>query len=209
MRRAVAAAWNVPESGVLPALCVAVISFSVGALAGGFLSALASGEGAESLRSYLEGFLRALQAGGVEGPAAAAQVWDTLRWPLLALLLGFTCLGLLGLPLLFAARGFLLAFSISAFVRLFGSAGCLMAFLIFGVSGALSLPALFVLGVQSLGAARVLAGRFLGESKRQLPYGRAYFLRCGGCAGALCVCILLERLVIPGLVAAAAALLVN
>lgn len=208
MRRAVAAAWNVPESGVLPALCIVVASFSIGALAGGILSVFASGEGAESLRTYLEGFLTTLQAGGVETPMAI-QVWDTLRWPLLALLLGFTCIGLLGLPLLFAVRGFLLAFSIFAFVRLFGSAGCLMAFLIFGISGALSLPVLFVLGVQSLGAARVLAGRFLGETKRQLPYGKAYFLRCGGCAGALCVCILLERLIVPGLVSAAAALLVN
>ena len=41
---------------------------------------------------------------------------------LLALLLGFTALGLLGLPLLFAVRGFLLAFSIASFVRLFGGA---------------------------------------------------------------------------------------
>lgn len=157
------------------------------------MSTFVGGAGQESLRAYLEGFLSTAQSGGTAVPALAVQLWDILRWPGLALLLGFTALGVLGLPLLFAVRGFLLAFSIAAFVQMFGSAGCLLAFLVFGVSGGLSIPALFVLGVQSLNAARSLASRFLGEGKAPSPYGKAYFLRCGGCAVALCVCIGLER----------------
>ena len=107
---------------------------------------------------------------------------------------------LLGLPVLFAVRGFLLAFSIASFVRLFGGTGCLLALLVFGVGGAFSVPALFVLGVQSFMTARTLAGRVWGESKAAPLYGRAYWLRCGGCAAALCVCMLLDGFAVPALV---------
>lgn len=209
MRRTVGGTWNVPEERILPALAVISVSFLVGGLAGCLMSTFVGGAGQESLRAYLEGFLSTAQSGGTAVPALAVQLWDILRWPGLALLLGFTALGVLGLPLLFAVRGFLLAFSIAAFVQMFGSAGCLLAFLVFGVSGGLSIPALFVLGVQSLNAARSLASRFLGEGKAPSPYGKAYFLRCGGCAVALCVCIGLERFAVPALVSGAAGLILG
>ena len=119
-----------------PALAVLAVSFLLGALAGCLMSTFLSGDGLESLQSYLEAFLWEMDgAERLEGPALAGQLWSVLRWPLFALLLGFTALGVLGLPLLFAVRGFLLAYSIAAFVRAFGSAGCLLAFLVFGVGG--------------------------------------------------------------------------
>lgn len=204
MRRAVGGTWKVPEEQILPALAVLSVSFFVGGMAGCFLSTFVAGEGQESLKAYLDSFLSLAQTGELSAPGMAVQLWDLLRWPLLTLLLGFTALGVLGLPLLFAVRGFLLAFSIAAFVQIFGSAGCLLAFLIFGIGGAISVPALFVLGTQSLTASRKLASRFLGEGKPPSPYGRAYFLRCGGCAAALCVCIFLERFAVPALVSSAA-----
>jgi len=67
---------------------------------------------------------------------------------------------------------------------------------------------LFVLGAQGLAASARLARRTMGESRRDSPFGRAYFLRCGMCAGAFCVCILLEYLAVPTLVAWAAGILV-
>ena len=204
MRRAVGGTWNVPESGLLPALAAVAISFLLGGAAGCLMSAFLQGEGLESLRGYLEAFLRSAGEGGAGAPAVLRALWGTVRWPLLALILGFTALGVLGLPLLFAARGFLLAFSIAAFVRAFGSAGCLLALLVFGVPGCLSVPALFVLGAQGLAASVRLAGRSLGEGRGPSPYGRAYFLRCGGCAAALCVCLCLECFAVPALVAGAA-----
>ena len=200
MRRAVGGTWNVPEERILPALTVLSISFLLGGLAGCILSTFVQGEGQESLQAYLENFLRLAETGEVSAPKLATQLWDLLRWPLLALLLGFTALGVLGLPLLFAARGFFLAFSISAFVQMFGSAGCLLAFLLFGIGGGISISALFVLGVQSMTASRCLASRFLGEGKAPSPYGKAYFLRWGGCAAALCVCLCLERFAVPAFI---------
>ena len=209
MRRAVGGTWSVPEERILPALIIVSASFLLGGLAGCLMSTFVGGAGQESLRAYLESFLSMAQNGGAAAPALTVQLWDILRWPVLALLLGFTALGMLGMPLLFAVRGFLLAFSIAAFVRIFGSAGCLLAFLIFGVGGGFSVPALFVLGVQGLGAARTLASRFLGEGKAPSPYGRAYFLRCGGCAAALCVCVVLERFAVPALVSGAAGMILG
>lgn len=209
MRRAVGGAWNVPEAGMLPALAVISVSFFLGGVAGCCLSTFVGGAGEESLRLYLEAFLTTAQGEGAAAPGLAAQLWDVLRWPALALLLGFTALGVLGLPVLFAARGFLLAFSISAFVQMFGSAGCVLAFLLFGVGGCFSVPALFVLGAQGLTAARALASRFLGGGKAPSPYGRAYFLRCGGCGAALCVCLLLERFAVPVLVSGAAGMILG
>ena len=204
--------WSTSADGSVLILAAVSACFFLGGLAGCLLAGCVDGGGQESLAAYVEGFLRAAQAGETAPPALAALVWDTLRWPLLALLLGFTALGLLALPLLFAVRGFLLAFSIASFVRLFGGTGCLLALLVFGVGGAFSVPVLvvlqggpggeeaFVLGVQSFMTARTLAGRVWGESKAAPLYGRAYWLRCGGCAAALCVCMLLDGFAVPALV---------
>ncbi len=200
MHRTVAGLWNVPDRGYLPALAVVSVCFLAGGLAGCVLAACVSGGGGESLAGYVQGFLRAAQAGELEEPALAALVWNTVRWPLMAVLMGFTAVGLLGLPVLFLVRGFLLAFSIASFVRVLGGAGCLLAVLIFGITGVVALPALFVLGVQSLTASRSLAGRVLGESRRASPYGRAYFLRCGSCAAACFVCVAMDYLAVPALV---------
>ena len=72
-----------------------------------------------------------------------------------------------------------------AHLRRYGLSACPA---VFGVGGAFSVPALFVLGVQSFMTARTLAGGVWGESKAAPLYGRAI-----GCAAAgaprLCVCV--------------------
>ena len=207
MRRTVAGIWDVPLEGVTPALAVTAVCFFLGGVAGCVLAANVGGGGNDSLTAYVQGFLDAARAGETSSPALLPLLWEVLRWPLFTVVLGFTALGLIGIPILFSVRGFLLSFAISSFVRSFSGAGARLAFLVFGVSGLAAVPALFVLGVQGLVAARSLAGRVLGEGRRSSPFGRAYFLRCGVCAGAFCVCILLEYLAVPALVAGMAGLL--
>ena len=153
--------------------------------------------------------MQAAQSGAVDAPTLWSQVWDTLRWPLLALLLGLTALGVLGLPILFGVRGFLLAFSIASFVRAFGGSGWLLACLVFGIGEILSLPVLFILGVQSFLSARALAARVRGEEKGRVLWGRDCLVRCAMCGGILCVCILLEQTAVPALLSNAAAILVS
>ena len=80
---------------------------------------------------------------------------------------------------------------------------------VFGIGGVLSLPALFVLGVQSILSARALAARVRGEGKGRVLWGRDCLVRCALCLGAVCVCILLERTVVPALLSGAAGALLN
>ena len=199
MRRAIEH-WDTPAGGISPVLAVIAASFFLGGLAGCLVASQLGGSGAEALNAYLDSFLQTARSGDLMAPTLPALVWDAVRWALPTLLFGFTALGLLGLPLLFAARGFLLSFVIASLIRLFGGAGCLLALALFGLNGAFSVPALFVLGVQSFQTAYILAGRVWGGGKSPMPYGRAYFSRCGVCAAALCVCMLLDRFVIPALV---------
>lgn len=206
MRRTVAGLWDVPSEGVTPALVAVSACFFAGSVAGCLLCANVAGGGGDSLSVYLRAFLAAAGTGDVGSVPLFPLLWEVLRWPLLAVLLGFTALGLLFIPVLFAIRGFLLSFAVSSFVRMFGGAGGVLAFLVFGIPELAAIPALFVLGVQGLQASRALAGRAMGEGRRGSPFGKAYFLRCGVCAGAFCVCVLLEYLAVPALVAAAASL---
>ena len=209
MRKRIVHIWDVPAGGALTALAVVSAAFCLGALAGMLVASQVGGGGQDSLTAYLERYLAAAQSGAAAPPRVSSILWETLRWPVLTFLLGFTALGVVGIPLLFGVRGFLLSFSIACFVRLFGGAGCLLALLIFGVGGAVSVPVLFVLGVQSLLAARALAGRVWGDGKSAPLYGKSYWLRCGGCAAALSVCMLLDGLAVPALVSSLAGALLG
>lgn len=190
----------------MPALVATSVAFLLGGLAGGLMAASVDGGGNDSLVIYIESYMKAAQSGGTELPTLLPVLWEMLRWPLLAALLGCTALGVLGIPLLFAARGFFLSFAIASFVRMFGGAGGILAFFSFGVTGMIAVPALFVLGVQGFAASRELAGRALGDGKRPLPFGRVYLLRCGLCALALGLCVLLECFAVPALLRSAASL---
>ena len=105
--------WDVPPGGVLTALAVVSAAFCLGALAGMLLASQVGGGGQESLTAYLERYLAAAKLGAAGPPRVSAVLWETLRWPVSAFLLGFSALGVVGIPLLFAARGFLLSFAVS------------------------------------------------------------------------------------------------
>ena len=122
--------WPWAAGGALPALG---LSFLLGGLAGALMAALAGGEGARELSAYLSDYLI---LAGQEGAAArfCPLLWGRLRDLLIALILGMTALGAVGLPVLFAARGFLFAFSVGCFCRVFGGAGLFPAFALFGLS---------------------------------------------------------------------------
>jgi len=203
MRRPVAGVWDVPAGRNTPALIVTAAAFFLGGVVGFILTSKIEGAAADSLSAYMQAFLAAAQTGAAQPPALLPLLWQVLRWPILTVLLGFTAFGLPGIPVLFAVRGFLFSFSIASFVRVLGGYGMLLAVLVFGISGLIALPALFILGVQGLAASRCLAGRSMGEGKTRSPYGKLYFLRCGLCAAAFLVCVVVEYLAVPSLVAVA------
>lgn len=126
------------------------VSFCLGGLSGCLLAASVSGNGSAALLAYITEFLAAAQSGALEMPGLLSALWTVLRWPLAVVLLGCTAIGVVGIPLLFFLRGFLLSFCISAFVVALGSSGAVFAFLLLGVGSLITIPILFILGTQSL-----------------------------------------------------------
>ncbi|MGI5973824.1 MAG: hypothetical protein ACOX67_08775 [Oscillospiraceae bacterium] len=207
MRRAVAGIWGTPAADGTPALVVTAVFFALGGLFGCWIAFHSGGGGDEALRAYLEQFLAAASEGQLSVPAWPGLIWRTVRWPLAAFLFAFTGLGLLGVPVLSSLRGFFLAFSIASFARVYGRAGLSAAFLLLGVTGLVSIPVFLLLSVQSFSNAWSLAARPAGQGCRELPYHREFFYRSGLCAGALCVCVLMERYLVPVLLMGAVSVL--
>lgn len=197
MRKPIAGFWWSPTVKGISALAVTAAFFALGALVGGLLAFRSTESGADALQAYLDQFLCLAQEGGLDPPNLLPFLWHTLRWPLAAVLLSFSAFGLLGIPILSGLRGFFLAFSTAGFARVYGRSGLMIAFLLLGIPAFVAVPAFLLLSVQSFMAACVLAVRNSGQGKRELPYGREYFFRCGMCVAALLVSLLLERYLVP------------
>lgn len=199
-RRRVVRILDLPWAAWLPGLVLLSACFLFGSIAGCLLAGGVAEAESGTLAAYVEGYLTAARSGSLEVPGTLTVLWETARWPLLTFLLAFTALGMIGLPVLFAVRGFLLSFAVASFIRVLGGAGSILAFLLFGVNGLLTIPVLFVLGVQGISSCRVLASRLVGERRRTgAAYGSAYFGRCGVCAAVLICCVCVEQTVVPSL----------
>ena len=199
-KRHFASLLDMRSGGMLPALAVLSCAFLLGGLIGCAVAASVGGGANDSLTAYVQEYLAAAQSGAAQSPALMPLIWEVCRWPILTILLGFTALGVIGIPILFLVRGFLFSFAVASFVRMFGALGGGLAFLLFGVSGLLAIPVLFVLGVQGFLASCALTGRAVHNGKRGPVYDRAYFLRCGICAGILGLCVVLEYAAVPVLI---------
>lgn len=197
MRKPIAGFWWAPTIKGLSALIVTAAFFALGALMGSLLAFRAAESGADALQAYLEQFLHLAQEDSLTFPDLFPFLWHTLRWPLAAVLLGFSAFGLLGIPVLSGLRGFFLAFSTAGFARVYGRSGLMIAFLLLGIPAFVAVPAIFLLSVQSFMAACSLATRSSGQGRWELPYGREYLFRCGMCVAALVVSLLLERYLVP------------
>lgn len=209
MRKTVTGFWWSPTMEGTPALIVTAAFFSFGSLLGYFFVFQWLGNETGSITGYLDRFLLAAQADGLGVPVSWEVLWRSLRWPVAAFFLGFTALGLIVLPVLSGLRGFYLSFTIGAFSLAYQRTGLSLAFLLLGIPALLSVPVFFILMTQSFSASWALAGRGSGQGRRDLPYQRDYFLRCGFCATVMCVNFLLERYLVPILIAGTAGTLIH
>lgn len=183
----------------LTQLAVLGVCFAAGTLCGFLFSALAADGG--ELSDYLGRYFQLAAQGGELDPALLSVVWDLLRWPLAAFLLGFTALGAAGVPMLMAARGFLLSFAAASFVRLFGLPGLAASLAAFGVTALLAVPVLFVV---SLDAFRQALSRLPSSLAPPMVWSQ----RVGAlapCAGLLILAAALQRTVMPALLEAVCA----
>lgn len=185
------------------ALAVLGITFLLGGGAGCLFAALSSGEGAQELSGYLAGYLTLAQSGQLP-QSLWPLLWGQLKYPLAALALSVTALGVVGLPLLFGMRGFFLAFSSACFWRIFGPRGLFPAFILFELPALLWTPALFLLGTPGFLSAQRLLRRSLGTGGGGLVLNGAFWYRAGLCIGLSLTAGLLEYWVVPVLLRAAA-----
>ena len=183
----------------LTRLAVLAVCFGLGAL-GGFLFSALSGDSPELL-SYLRQYFRSAgESGGLE-PSLVAVFWDLLRWPLAAFLLGLVPIGVLGVPVLLGARGFLLAFAATTFARLFHLPGMAAALAAFGVTLLLAVPVLFVVAEDAF---QQSLSRLPGVASAPAHWSERV-RALAPCVGLLVLAAALQQMVMPALLSAVCA----
>ena len=209
MGKRVIKVWDLQSSGAAAAMLILSAAFLLGSIAGCLLAGRVDGGGGDALGNYLEGYFSVVLSGEPVRPEPLSLIWETVRWPLFTFVLGLTALGLLGIPILFLVRGFLLSFAIASFYRVLGTTGLAAALAVFGITGLICIPVLFVLGVQGFLSAGATVGHLLGECRRTSFLDRALLIRCGLCTAALGLSGLMEYFVIPPLLGSLATLLLG
>lgn len=196
-----------PGSELQSALLCLTVCFAVGGVGGCIFAGRLDADTQTRLLDYFSSYFAVLEGDEAVGLSSLSAVWEIIRWPLLTFFLGFTALGVIGLPVVFCVRGFLLSYAVAVLVRLYGITGLAISLAVFGVSGFLVLPALFTLGVDSFRGAGAMAVKLAGESKRTFSPERGRLLRAGCCGALLAVASALQLRLTPVLLAAAAKLI--
>lgn len=156
------------------------ICFGLGLILGCALAFYLEVKTDTQLLAYLNDYFSLAQENRAEFPSLISVFWEVFRWPLIAGLLGLTLLGLIAVPLTFLARGFLLSYAISVFVRLYGISGLPLAASVFGLSALLSVTALFWVGVDAFVCGRTLNGAGKKEQKERLQSQKSLIVHTVG-----------------------------
>ncbi len=156
----------------------ALALISAAFLLGGVLGFLVQKEFSAS--SYIQLFLQ----DSISGPSVGQELWWVFRWPVGLILLQLLPLAGFTIPAAICLRGFLLSYSISAFVQV----QIKTAILLFGPTCAFTLPVLFLLSTAIL-------LRKAGERYEQKPVALL------ACLLSLLLCIMIDLTVVPMLLA--------
>lgn len=162
-----------------------------------------AGSAAEELDLYFRNYL----AGSAEAPRTAEAVCKTLvcylRGPMLVFLFGFASLGVVLIPILFVAQGFVLSFSLFSFAFAIGREAFWMLPVLFGLRMLFVLPCTLFLGSAAMEKSLTLMALSLGGGKRARPitYELRYWYRLIACILSLCIGCVLELWLAPLLLA--------
>ncbi len=184
------------DAGTLCALMLALFLL-LGILAGRAESARCAVDD-DALRVYLDAAI-CRSGDDLTVETAARTLWCYVRGSLCAFLLGFSSAGVVGLPLLLAAQGFVLTFSLCSFASALGRGGFLLCVALFGLRLAFVLPCTFLLGTAAMERSWALWS-LVGGRRVQLP---ALWFRFCVCGAALLLGCALELWLVPLLLAAA------
>lgn len=185
--------------GRLPlALAVNSLGFLLGAGVGFLLAGWLVEGGLLVFEGLLPGWRRVAEEGG-GSVTLGAPWWDVGRWPLLVWLLGFVSWGKWLVPVTFALRGFFFSYCVTGLCGSLRWSGLLLALLLFGLGGLISLPVFFALGARSWDRAMGI-GEGLLISRRDIP--PRDWLADGLALGILTILALLEYWLLPPLLRA-------
>ena len=160
----------------VPVFGVCAVAFVLGVVAGTGSSSAFSKSGVSG--EILSGYFDSLKGGEV-GTDLAALFWWLAKYHILVFLLGFSMLGVFGIPILSFVRGFTLSFTMAVLVRLYSSDGAIAGALILGLSSLFSIPLFFLMAADALGASLELtrSGLFLIAPSGFGIYSKPYFIR--------------------------------
>ena len=103
----------------------------------------------DSVSEFFSEYGKTLLAGSFDG--GFLPVFMSVAWyHLLAILFSFTMLGVALIPLVSAARGFTLSFTLAALVRLYASQGIAAGMALVGFTALLSVPIFFLVSVDAM-----------------------------------------------------------
>ena len=162
---------------------------ALGILGGYAASARCDAETLDELRRYFDGYLTLTADRSLTAETVARTLVCFFRAPVLAFLLGFASIGVVALPALFAAQGFVLSFSLFSFASAMGRQSFALLPALFAIRLLFVLPCTFLLGAAAFDKSRALAALSLGGGKRARPlvYAADYWYRFAVC----CVCLLI------------------
>jgi len=144
------------------------------------------------LNDYLHRFIQLED--GISYKALISAFVLYFRYPLIAVLLGFSSVGVILLPLVTVTFAFFLSFSVCCFTAVFGSNGVLLALAVFGIRCLITLPCYFLLAESAWETSAALALASFGRGRRAVPihYGRVYVIRFAICTAVLLAGVCLE-----------------
>ncbi len=156
-------------SPALAAFALCAVCFALGVVSG---TALSSGfAGGDAADRFFSGYVESLRSGAVRErltPLFLGLCW----YHILTFLLGFTMLGVPGIPLISAVRGFTLSFTLATLVRLYDAGGAAAGLVLIGLPALVSVPVFFPLAVDAMCASWELVRTGL---LRQPPSGRRFY----------------------------------
>jgi len=174
---------------IVPLRSLVLALFLVSGVLTGYAAALRCSAGtADELRQLLDTF-RSSDLPGSDMTAAMRTAVCYFRAPLLAFLLGFASIGVIALPMLLTAQGFVLSFSLFSFAAALGREGFAILIALFALRLLFVLPGTFLTAGAAMDKARLLFALSLGRGKRTAPvlYGADYWYRFA----VTCVCLLI------------------
>ena len=158
-----------------------------------------SADALAQLGAYVQSYAQLADGRSQQPVSVLSAAAAYLRYPLLAFLFGLSAAGVALIPLLCAAQGFFLSFSVCCFTAAFGVDGVLLALAVFGLRCMVTLPCYFLLAAASWGTSAGLAAVSFGRGRRTAPvvYGRACWVRFGACCLALLAGVCAELFLSP------------